>query len=111
LWNECLGDLLEATASQASTLVEAGFQEIDRLQQIGVLALTGERQVPQQRPQVRLEHGCEVGYELPFESGDIDGVGADEVRCAPDFVAFQDRKCPPLDLAERDRISNAVVEK
>ena len=41
LWNERLGDLLEATANQASTLVEAGFQEIDRLQQIGVLALTG----------------------------------------------------------------------
>jgi hypothetical protein len=73
--------------------------------------LNGERQVPQQRPQVRLEHWCEVGYELPFESGDIDGVGADEVRCAPDFVAFLDGKCPPLDLAERDRISNAVVEK
>lgn len=41
LWNEPLGDLLEATANQASTLREAGFQEIDRLQQIGVLALTG----------------------------------------------------------------------
>jgi hypothetical protein len=40
--------------------------------------------VPQQRPQVRLEHGCEVGYELPFEGGDIVGVGADEVRCALD---------------------------
>jgi hypothetical protein len=39
----------------------------NRLQQIGVLALTGEWQVPQQRPQVRLEHGCEVGYELPFD--------------------------------------------
>ena len=106
LWNERLGDLLEATANQASTLLEAGFQEIDRLQQIGVLALTGERQVSQQWPQVRLEHGCEVGYELPFEGGDIDGVSADEVRCALDFVAFQDGKCPPLYLAERDRISN-----
>jgi hypothetical protein len=41
LWNERLGDLLEATANQASTLLEAGLQEIDRLQQIGVLALTG----------------------------------------------------------------------
>src|SRR5262249_28902767 len=106
LWNERLGDLLEATAKQTSTLIEAGFQEIDCLQLTGVPVLTGERQVPKQRPQVRLEHGCEVGYDLPFESGDIDGVGADEVRCAPDFVAFQDGKCPPLDLAERDRISN-----
>jgi hypothetical protein len=44
-----------------------------------------------------------AGYELPFEGGDIDGVGADEVRCAPDFVAFQDGKSPPLDLAERSQ--------
>jgi hypothetical protein len=34
-----------------------------------------------------------------------------EVRCALDFVAFQDGKCPPLYLAERNRISNPVVEK
>jgi hypothetical protein len=33
---------------------------------------------------------------MPFEGGDINGVGTDEVRCAPDFVAFQDGKARRL---------------
>ena len=32
---------------------------------------------------------------MPFEGGDINGVGTDEVRCAPDFVAFQNGKSLP----------------
>jgi hypothetical protein len=38
---------------------------------------------------------------MPFEGGDINGVGTDEVGCAPDFVAFQDGKRPPLDRTTR----------
>ena len=48
---------------------------------------------------------------MPFEGGDINGVGTDEVRCAPDFVAFQDGKSPPLDLAERDRIRGFCISQ
>ena len=38
-------------------------------------------------------------------------MGTDEVRCAPDFVAFQDGKSPPLDLAERDRIRGFCISQ
>jgi hypothetical protein len=48
--------------------------------------------------------------ELPFEGGDIDGVGADEARRALDFVGFQDGKCPPLYLAERDPVKPEKID-
>lgn len=111
LRDECLRHLIEAVPAEALAIVEALSQKRDRLHQVVVLTVSGERQLEQQRSQMLFKRESERSDELPFDRCCIEAMGADVLRRPRKLCALQNAEGPPLDLAEGNRIGDAVVEE